>query len=45
MYAHLLPEDLKDASQAIDNEGTASKLLRFYERKGKRKGSSRKLSG
>jgi hypothetical protein len=29
-YAHLLPDDLREAYEAIDNEGTAAILSRFY---------------
>jgi len=38
-YAHLMPDDLKDAYEAIDNEGTASILLsHFYHSGEKEKG-------
>jgi integrase len=29
-YTHLIPDDLKEAYEAIDNEGTAAILSRFY---------------
>ncbi len=37
-YAHLLPEDLKSAYDAIDNEGTAVILSRFSHVEDKKKG-------
>jgi integrase len=38
-YAHLIPDDLKEAFEAIDNEGTASILSRFCHGGEKEKGS------
>lgn len=38
-YAHLLPDDLRDAYEAIDNEGTASIISRFLHDEEKPKGS------
>ncbi len=37
-YAHLMPEDLKDAFTAIDNMGTAKILSQFYHVGEKEKG-------
>ena len=37
-YAHLLPDDLKSAYEAIDNEGTASIFSRFFHVEEKEKG-------
>jgi len=37
-YAHLLPDDLKNAYEAIDNEGTASIISRFFHVNEKEKG-------
>lgn len=37
-YAHLLPDDLREAFRAIDNTGTASILSQFYHSDKKEKG-------
>ena len=37
-YAHLLPDDLKEAFEAIDNTGTASILSQIYHNEGKQRG-------
>ncbi|MBI5640017.1 MAG: tyrosine-type recombinase/integrase [Nitrospirae bacterium] len=37
-YAHLLPDDLKEAFEAIDNTGTASILSQIYHSEEKQRG-------
>ena len=39
-YAHLLPDDLKCAYEAIDNEGTASIYSRFLHVEENKKGAA-----